>query len=249
MLTSGAGQGGHELNGFLLELYGYLASVVNITANTDWDYHSVIFDPYTHALEAYRDSKMYGSMFGCAQELIELIPSICTLGYRRLHQESDKDYSFEATTLYESLESKIQKWRAPQSASNDELIGAKIYQQAILIFLHASFYGTKFYDPILLSLLDTTIEPLFEFIHAMTEDSPIKTTMLWPCMVIGSCILNPEHRTFIRHLMLGSQYNMLITSRALQILEWLWEEDPSYAYGPYGLGLVMKKHNITHCMS
>jgi hypothetical protein len=28
-------------------------------------------------------------------------------------------------------------------------------------------------------------------------------------------------------------------------LDWLWEDE---CFGPYGLGAVMKKHKITHCM-
>jgi hypothetical protein len=76
MLAQSSNQAGHELPGFLLETYAYLVAVVNITANTDSDPQTVIFDPFSNALNEYRDSKIYGATMGCAQDLFEIIPLV-----------------------------------------------------------------------------------------------------------------------------------------------------------------------------
>jgi hypothetical protein len=234
-----------------LETYSYLVSVVNITANTDSDYRTVIFEPYTDALEGYRDSRTYGAMMGCAQGLFELIPSICKLGYRRIAEENNKKSSFETIALYKSLETKIQNWQPPQviikddCSVNERITAAKLYQQALLVFLHTNFYGSQISDPNLLSLIDASLEVLFPIVNDLPEDTPIMSTLLWPCMIIGSCLRHPLHRMLLRHQMLASPFNMLLVSKTVQILDWLWEDE---GFGPYGLGTVMKKHKITHCM-
>jgi Fungal specific transcription factor domain len=225
---------------------------VNITANTDSDYRTVIFDPYTEALANFQDSRVYGAMFGCAQDLVQLIPSICNLGYRRLAEESNGECYFETVVLYESIKSKIQNWQPPEIIPRDDysikdrVMAAKIYQQALLLFLHANFYGSNVSDPTLLALVDETLEMLFPVVADLPEDTPVMSTLLWPCLIIGSCLRDPLHRMALRQIMLASPYNMVLISQTVQILDWLWEDE---GFGPYGLGSVMKKHKITHCVS
>ncbi|KAE9363136.1 hypothetical protein N431DRAFT_423612 [Stipitochalara longipes BDJ] len=251
MLAQNSNQVGHELPGFLLETYAYLVSVVNITTNTDSDPQTVIFDPFTNALDEYRDSKVYGATMGCAQVLFELIPSVCQFGYRRIAEESNNECSSETMALYKSLESKIQNWQPPNIiiredySAKDRITAAKVYQQALLIFLHANFYASKNLHPTFLALVETSLESSFQLVANLPEDTPIMATLLWPTLIIGSCLRHPLHKMFLRHRMLASPYNMVIVSKTVQLLDWLWEEEE---FGPYGLGNVMKKHRITHCM-
>ena len=252
MLALNPGQVDHELRGFLLETYAYLVSVVNVTANTDSDYRTVIFDPCTEALASCRDSKVYGAMMGCAQGLFELIPSICKFGYERLREGCQEECSLETIGFYKLLESKIQNWQPPKitvkedAFAKDRTTAAKIYQQALLIFLHANFYGPKVSDPTFLAQVEASLEILLPLVGDFPEDTPIMTTLLWPSLILGSCLRHPLHRMLLRHRMLASPFNMLLVSNTVQILDWLWEGE---GFGPYGIGAVMKKHNITHCMS
>jgi Fungal specific transcription factor domain len=250
MLALSPDPGGHEICGFLLETYAYLVSVVNFTANTDSDYKTVVFDPCTETLESFRDSKVYGALLGCGQDLFELIPSICKFGYRRITEEKNDKISFETIALYKSLESKIRDWQPPEevsqsSSTKDRIVSAKIYQQALLVFLHANYYGSKVTDPKFLALVDTSLAMSVPLLDNITEDSPIMATLLWPGLILGSCLQQPLHRMLLRHRMLASPFNMLLVSQTVQLLDWLWQDNE---FGPYGLGNVMKKHKIKHCM-
>lgn len=251
MLAQNPSQVGHELPGFLLETYAYLVSVVNITANTDSDPQTVIFDPFINALGVYRDSKVYGATMGCAQDLIELISSVCQFGYRRIAEEQNNESPSESMALYRSVESKIQSWQPPHItikddySAKDRIIAAKFYQQALLVFLHASFYASNNMEPTFLALVEKSLEKLIPLVADLPEDTPIMATLLWPALIIGSCLRHPLHRMLLRHRMLASPFKMLLVSKTVQLLDWLWEEDE---FGPYGLGSVMKKHKITHCM-
>jgi hypothetical protein len=258
LLSSNSDEVGHELSGFLLELYTYLVAVVNITANTNSDYHSVIFDPYAETLESFRDSKMYGSMLGCAQALFEMIPPICKLGYRRIQEQRndiDSGEQFAANmTTYKILEARILGWQPQDNTpekdefTNDRLIAAKIYQKSLLIFLHSNYYGSQVSDPTFLNLIDKSLEAIIPLVMLLPLDSPVLTTFMWPVMIIGSCIHEPLGRGLLLGCIRDSPFNMTSISKGVQLLEWLWEDDDPTAFGPYGLGLVMKKHNVTYCM-
>jgi hypothetical protein len=251
LLTLNPSQVEPDVRSFLLETYTYLISVVNFTANTDSDYRTVIFDPCTEALESLQHSKVSGALLGCAQDLFKLIPSICKFGYRRLNEEKNQKFSFETIALYKSLESKIQDWQPPKVidredfSTKDRITAAKIYQQALLVFLHGNYYGSKVMDPKFLALVDTSLAKSLPFIGDISDDSPIMTTLLWPGLVLGSCLQQPLHRMLLRDRLLGSPFNMMLVSQTVHILEWLWEEGE---FGPYGLGAVMKRHKIIHCM-
>jgi hypothetical protein len=242
----------HELKGFLLEVYTYFVSVVNITANTDFDYRTVIFEPKTQILEAFRDSSTHGAMIGCAHDLFELMPAICKLGYKRIQEEREGEFSFETIATYKSLESKIQDWQPslPERNLDGNLItAAKMYQQTVLIFLHSSFYGSKVSDPAFISLIDTSMEILLQLSNPIESDSHILSTLLWPIMIMGSCLRDYNAWSDLRSRMLDTPYQMELISKSVQILDWLWEEDHTSVFGPYGLGVVMKKHHVTHCMA
>jgi hypothetical protein len=146
--------------------------------------------------------------------------------------------------MYKSFESKIKNWKEPEhslGSSNDFLTAAKIYQQALLIFLHTNFWGSNVSDSVLLDMVDDAIGILLSLIALVPADSPILTVLLWPSMIIGSCLRRPEHRAFLRDMMNSSPFRNASVSRAVQTLEWLWEDG---GYGPYGLGATIKKHNI-----
>jgi hypothetical protein len=198
-----------------------------------------------NALGGLHESKSYGAMLGCAHDLFELIPAVCKLGEKRLQEERDGLYSFETMVTYKSLESKSKNWEELDHAlgsNNDFLTVAKLYQQALLIFLHTNFWGSNVSDPVLLDMIDGSIGILLSLIVTVPADSPILTVLLWPSIIIGSCLRRPEHRDFLRGMMESSPFSNASVSQAVQTLVWLWEDG---GYGPYGLGATIKKHNIS----
>lgn len=243
-----------EIYAFLLETFAYLASIINITVNTEPTHPAVILDPCNDALERFQSCKVFGFMFGYARSLLTLIPSICKLGHDRLEEKSGS-VSFKNIALYKSLQSTIETWRIPDAAarsdivSNDLSVAAQIYRQAILIFLHTSFYASETKHPQLLILVDASIDKIFPLISDLSPDSSVLTTFLWPSMILGSCLRDPLHREELRNGMLRTPFNMTSILEAVQLLELLWEDPAPDSYGPYGLGNVMKKHGKIYSMS
>jgi len=100
----------------------------------------------------------------------------------------------------------------------------------------------------LLTLIDTSLYKTLPFL-GLDTDSPVLSVMLWPCMIIGSCLRESVARQYLRGKMLETRFNMKLVQRSVQLLDWLWEDNALDAYGPYGLGVVMRKHGVMHSMS
>lgn len=230
-----------------------MVSIANITANAEPTFPAFVLDSCIIGLEKLQSCKANGMMFGYAQSLITLIPSICTLGYDRLVEQTSGTYSFESVASYRALLLKIESWQEPlhrpySGKTETELISAaEAYRTAILIFLHAAFYATNVTTPEALTLIDELIHASFLSL-SFDEDSPVLSVMLWPCMIIGSCLRDPFQRAYIRSKMLKAPFNMTIVLNSVQLLDWLWEDTDPNIYGPYGLGIVMKKHGVVHSM-
>ena len=246
--------GDQEVCAFLLETYAYMVSIVNITVNTQPAFPSLVLDPYIASLERFQGCKSFGTMFGYARDLLSLVPTICTLGYNRILEESAGECSFESLACYKAIQSKIENWREPSTRENsgidtkDLANAAKVYKEAVLIFLHTAFYASNVTDPELSALVDKSI--CATLIHAdFDTDSPVLSVMLWPCMIIGSCLRQPDQREFLRYKMLEAPFNMTVVRSSVQLLDWLWEDSAPDAFGPYGLGIVMRKYGVIHSMS
>ncbi|CZR56113.1 uncharacterized protein PAC_06001 [Phialocephala subalpina] len=248
---------------FLLELYAYLVLVGNITNNLGPLDREIPFDDFLFSLESLGNAESFGPMLGCAHGLFQLIPRVCQLGFECQWKQREGISSSSAAFEYTLLEAKIEKWQPPAERYDaaevpSELLAAgQIYQYALLGFLHTIYYGPDVTNPELLSKVDVLIQRLF---HVMSEDRwrnfdqptrtpAIATTLLWPYIILGSCMRDPEHQIRIRSLLSRSPFEMTIVQRVLQLLEWLWADSSEYAYGPHGLEIMMRKHNMNICMA
>ncbi|KAE8446358.1 hypothetical protein EG329_012107 [Mollisiaceae sp. DMI_Dod_QoI] len=248
---------------FLIELYAYLALVSNVTLNLGSIDRSIPFDGFLSSLESIGENKSFGPMFGCAHGIFQLIPRVCQLGYQRRLDQQKSTPSTTTDLEYVLLEEDIENWEPEMErygtaeSPNHLLAAGQIYQYALLTFLHASYYGSDVTNATLLKKADILIERLFQLIKErrwQQIDQPkrmpaIATTLLWPYIIMGSCMREPEHQIHIRTMLLRSPFEMTIVSRALQILEWLWVDSSEYAYGPYGLEIIMKKYGVNMCMA
>ena len=70
--------------------------------------------------------------------------------------------------------------------------------------------------------------------------------MMWPILIIGSCLVEKEQREVISHMLVHNQYRMRNTAQANFLLESLWKDPDEHAFGPYGLGLLMNRHNLDY---
>jgi len=242
------------LKGFLLELYAYLALVGNITINSHQ--RTICLDPFLFSLDSLKEYETFGCMFGCASKLFEIIPSICLLGRNRVlvSKQEQADPTFEQ---YQALQTTIKNWRPPQDMEagteyhRQLVIAAQIYQQGLLIFLHASFFTSQIDDPGVYSArlpeleIEHHTDKMFELIDTISEEAA--STILWPMIIMGSCLRSPTKQKKLREMWATSLFRMTSLSRVIQLLDWLWD-DPT-AFGPHGLEIVMRKHKVNFCMA
>jgi hypothetical protein len=159
----------------------------------------------------------------------------------------------EFFSQYQTLQQKIQNWEPPTSRyldtspekTNTLIIAARIYQKGLLIFLHSSFYISNAKDPILIAEVDSIADEMFLLLEEISTRAA--STILWPMIIMGSCLRLLEKRHKLREMLVASPFHMTAVPRTIQLLDWLWE-DPS-AHGPHGLEAVMKKHKINLCMA
>lgn len=224
---------------------------------------AIPLDDFLSSLESLGDGKTSGSMLGCAHSLFQLIPQISQLGLRRREEQDMSVSSGNLAFQYSLLEVKLEHWepsvdRYKNSEFPGQLLAAgRIYQYAILTFLHTTYYGSDVTNPILLQKVDSLILKLFQLMKERKWAQPnqpkqtpaIATTLLWPYVIMGPCMRDPEHQLHIRSMLQRSPFEMTIVQRVLQLLEWLWADSSAYAYGPYGLEIIMKKHNMNICMA
>jgi len=242
-----------ELKGFLLELYAYLALVGNITIKSEQ--RSISLDPFLFSLDGLAEFETFGCMFGCASKLFEIIPSICILGRHRASHAEQVHYN-TVYAEFQAIQLRIQDWEPPaifrdESECNRQLvIAARIYQQGLMIFLHASFYVKQTDDSNShAAQADLAIERcsdrMFELIDEISRKAA--STILWPMIIMGSCLRLPAKQQKLRAIWARYAFQMTSVSRAIQLLNWLWD-DPA-AFGPHGLETVMKKHKVNFCMA
>jgi len=64
---------------------------------------------------------------------------------------------------------------------------------------------------------------------------------------MGSCLRDQEKQERLRNMWVQSHFQMTALSRAIQLVDWVWD-DPQ-AYGPLGLDTVMKRRKVNFCMA
>ncbi len=214
----------------MIEVYGYLASISNITFNTTSDERAVTYDASIYSIKQWQDCQSYGVMFGYASDLFKLIPQVCHFGRDRFLEEANSGgLSANSLAIYRALETQISSWEIPrEQTGHREMVpatacAAYIYQEALLIYLHEGFYASDVANLAFRQKLDRSITkliPLLESIQQMPSISSLCSILLWPSVILGSCIHLPEQRQHIREMISSWPGNMAIVDRALQLLHW-----------------------------
>lgn len=218
-------------------------------------------DPLLSSLEQHRPKGTYGYMMGCAHGLFELIPSICRLAHARTQEMSHGMVTAESLAECSRLEQKIRTWTIPDDLLSEGVwfqqlsTAAYIYQCAPLAFLHTSFHGSPAADDQIISRLQPEIDTIFRLALQLLscEDlSPFTNTLLWPTIIVGSCVRHPEQQRLLQTMLKGHPFNLAITDQAALLLDLLWNEHLEHGaplFGPMGLPLVMEKYDISLCMA
>lgn len=239
-------------------MYSYLASISNVTFNTTSLERSIAYNPSIYSFSDWEDCRTFGVMFGFASGLFKLIPQVCQFGRDRFLEGTDVDeVSASSLQTYEDFQTQICDWQIPidangcQEAAVGSSLVAHIYREALLIYLHAAFFASGVSNSIFrhkIEALVTKLLPLMDKITQLPSISSLCSVLLWPSIIMGSCLQWHEERQAFRQIFGRWQHGMAISDRAVQLLEWVWEEDNNSVFGPYGFEIVMNRHKINFCM-
>lgn len=242
-----------ESLGFSLELYAYL-SIVNSLAS----YRSVgeleqPYDTFLTSLDRLSSYSTFGSMFAGCHSLYELIPHISQLSVEYLAGEKilgdDWIPSPKLRLCYEVIEHRITAWKLPpspdswaQNETSDIAAAAEAIRHGLYIYLMTSFHGSSRPDSIVQSQIGALADRVLALATSVT-DMRIRTILLWPCIIAGSCMVNKEQQRRLINALLNSGFDMKHLFSFCEMLELMWNENDPSAYGPYGLNLIMEKNN------
>ncbi|EEP78063.1 predicted protein [Uncinocarpus reesii 1704] len=128
---------------------------------------------------------------------------------------------------YYDLRSQVLSWQPPSDARDDFITGGRIYQQAILCYLDASFASPPLTAQTdLPDFICERFETLKHLLDELPVDAPISHTLCWPLALFGSLARKAEQREFIIHR-LQAMWEILHLGNirtTMRFLERLWDD-------------------------
>ncbi|KEF52700.1 uncharacterized protein A1O9_11117 [Exophiala aquamarina CBS 119918] len=251
---------------FTLELYLY-ASAVGTSFVYDDRPAKLTFDSEYDSLQSLCcDSRGYGFMLGYAGRLFQLLPRLGQTVGRWISQDCDLESS-SADKLFLFFQAELQGWAPsyhqdtkmptlsdtvadnsePQSTlrrwHHEAQVVARIYHQAMLAFLYMGRHGRRPPDEALFALIDPLIAEFLRLRASLPPESPIWSIMLWPTVMIGSCIRRPDYQMLITE----KDCCMLTVLNAFDVLQQIWDDEREIVFGAVGLSIVCTSQKITLC--
>ncbi|OQV06318.1 Fungal Zn2-Cys6 binuclear cluster domain-containing protein [Cladophialophora immunda] len=243
------------VKGFALEVYFYLVLVNSITPYGRDKARVLPFDSFCSSLDFLKEYETFGVFFSCGQGLFEMISQVSILATKRLTEEESGVNSPETRREYELLIDTITEWQSPPVAPEmaewqaEHVWTGEIYRQALLMFIETSMCGSVVNNPKVIVAIQRHIDTAFPLFVPVAK-SPFITILLWPIMIVGSCLIShDQRREYIRLLRTKPRVDISQVSEAATLMEYLWEDDDERAYGPFGLDFVMRKHHINFSMA
>lgn len=244
------------LCGLTLELYTYLALIASPTPYNNGK--ALEPDTRNSSLPSWDTLRTYGT-FGIIvspmYQCLEVIPRVVNLCARRQTEmifgecssESWEEF-FQITDIIASI------------GFVDELLGSSIdaehrqsssvsavYRHALAIFVNdAMWCGATQCDECQLSIIRQHALSALELIPTLV-DTDLSNVLLWPAVVIGSCLLDEGERGIIRSA-LSTKEPIYVVVKTKTILEHLWAENNPVYFGPYGLHKQMLSNQTNLCL-
>ncbi|KAL5364482.1 fungal-specific transcription factor domain-containing protein [Aspergillus floccosus] len=232
-----------KLYGFVMEVYSYIVLCNSITPFGMNCNRTLIYDSFLQTLDDLQDLGAFGVMFSGGHHFFELISSVALL--------ATKDPNLDRHEEYMRLKARVGALESPVLEESDSLsrpgctATLEVCRIALLTFLETANSPFSKYDTTriqqLQPLLDVAVLNLPQILP-----STYSCILMWPIMIIGSCLVEEDQRAVISHMLLHNQYWMKNTAQASMLFELLWNDPDEHAFGPYGLGLLMNRHNLDY---
>jgi hypothetical protein len=231
---------------FIKEFYAYIACISDLNATAEDDDCMPLI-----GMDSLNSS---GMLVGCAHELFELMPKVSTLNRlaRRRHSLSNvvgvaPGLTSVAAEAEEpaTIQRQVLAWEPPAGSHPDFATCGKIYQQALLVYLHASLSpsGTAAADTVRQSF-----DSLLKLLSVLPRDAPISATLCWPLAIFGSLAREVEDREVIRGR-LEAMWELLglgNVKTTIEFLDHLWEDVVAgkVLADPSDLDGLMKRYGV-----
>lgn len=243
------------IRGFVLEAYAYVVIVSNITPYGVYGPRTVPLDSFVSSLERLEGYDTFGSFFGGCHALFELIPAVALFGQKRLAEEEWGCCSDESLAEFQRLSHAIASWESPPpdphmaSWAAEYYAFGDMYRHALFIFLKAGMCGSVVSSPKTICEIQEHVDTIWPKV-SMVSNSPFGSTMMWPTMIVGSCLLQRNTRASLRARMeWPKRWRLMQVVEASRLLTLLWQSNDARAYGPYGLAFIMKQNQINFGMT
>lgn len=218
--------------------FQYSASQLDIQANID----------SMHFYRSLTSYSTFGYIMVAACELFTLMPYVAqfALQLRALRNDSR---CLEHDLLYRRLAANILSWQDNISTELPE-VSVKvtlIYQNALLVFLHASYLCEEKDQ----GKLEATLKPILADTLSLFEsikNMPASVTAFWPMVILGSCMREQQDKDRLLLYVNERKLNTGIQGRACEALMWMWERQDQGVFGPVGLERFTKENNTGLCI-
>lgn len=200
-----------------MELYSYIVLCNSITLFGMNCNRTLVHDPFLQSLDELQDFGAFGVMFGGGHHLFEMISLISLFATRKA---SDTD--LERYGTYEHLKNHIVNWNPPAEYSSehdynqDFIPGRKaaleLCRQALLIFLENALSPFSKYNSARIHHLQPILSVAMYYLPQVLP-TKFSCIVMWPLMVMGSFLVEEEHRKALKDILIQNQYIMRNTLR------------------------------------
>ncbi|KAE8140069.1 fungal-specific transcription factor domain-containing protein [Aspergillus pseudotamarii] len=236
-----------RLLSFVLGVYRYLVLINSITpfgairsrALPD----DTFLDDFVSTMTRFDTNE---AIFGGSHGLFRVLPSIAALAARRL---TEQDPSPESSEMYQALHVRIAEWKSPEPIFLDQKWRSQreaalaLCREAALLYMETAMFPNAPSD----TLLRTRIQDHVDTIMLRAEQaagSPCESILLCPLIIAGSCMVRTDQRQCLQASLRSTRFHMDHYVQAAQLLELVWNDPSERIFGPYGLGIVMQRHEI-----
>lgn len=244
------------LYGLTLELYTYLALIASPTPYNN----GTVSEPDTRnsllpSWDTLRTYGTFGVIVSPIYQCLEVIPRVVKLCARRQTEMIFDECSSESWEEFFHIMGIIES-----IGFVDDLMGSSVgpahersssvsavYRHALAVFAYdAMWCGAIQCDENRLSIVRQHALSALEIIPTL-KDTALCKVLLWPTVVIGSCLLDKGEQGLIRSA-LATKEPIFAVMQTKVILERLWAEDNPVYFGPSGLHKHMLLHQANLCL-
>jgi hypothetical protein len=232
--------------------YAYLVSCNNLTPYGLIKARTMPLDALETATDELETSPRFGSFFAGCHELYKVMPQVSLLAAQRVAEE-ELGYSAPSGPLceeYRRIHRNLVSWTMPpitgltRSDMKLRQHAAEALRSALHIFLETSIAGAVVGDDSRV-VISQHVRAVFAETAQLIATRQFIATILWPTLIAGSCLATPSWQEIMLHDMCRGWFQMQQLQVWKDLLACLYADPDPRAFGPYGLYLMMEKHDLS----